>query len=184
MDRNLELAEMVVNKEINLEEAMALTDDVDDLLEKIKLRKSMKYAMMSMITWNRMKLLSKDITSLSCSMNAYKGWVKRYAQQAAKLLEKHKQIEEQQLQDAYWRWGAEWISEDVEESLNRLENESAWMIEEANESLERSKELQFRIESKKQQIEMFRRSSQTYAISSIIQAIGEIFETIGDSLLS
>lgn len=49
MDRDLELAEMVVNGEIGLEDAKQLATDADKLLESVEIRKSMKYAMKSMI---------------------------------------------------------------------------------------------------------------------------------------
>lgn len=184
MDRNLELAEMVVNKEIDLEEAKQLTNDEDDLLEKIKLRKSMKYAMMSMVYWHKMKQLNTDINSQTCSMNAYKGWAKRYGQMSAKLLEKHQQIVNQELQDAYWRWGKDWITEDVEESLDQLEGESAWYLSESQQYSEYKKQKQYQIDAKKTLIDQYSNQVVIYSIASFTQAIGEILETLADALLS
>lgn len=184
MNRDLELAEMVVNGEIDLEEAKQLATDANWLLESVEIRKSMKYAMKAMIYWNQMKLLSKDITSLACSMNAYKGWAKRYAKQAERLLEKHRRLEEQQLQDAYWRWGEEWVTEDVEYALDSLSAESEWLLKESYESLERTRAAEESIENRKQKIESYRKSSKNYAIGSIAQVIGEIFDTLGTALLS
>lgn len=184
MDRDLELAEMVVNGEIDLEEAKQLTTDVNRLLECIKIRKSMKYAMKSMIYWNQMIALSKDITSLACSMNAYKGWVKRYAESANRLLERHRQLEERQLQDAYWRWGEEWAIEDVEYALNSQSAELEELLEKSHEALERNKEAEESIEERKRAIESCRKLSKNYAIGSIVQVIGEILDTLGMALLS
>ena len=184
MDRDLELAEMVVNGEIDLEDAKQLATDANRLLESVEIRKSMKYAMKAMIYWNQMKLLSKDITSLSCSMNAYKGWVKRYAEKAERLLEKHRRLEEQQLQDAYWKWGEEWVIEDVEYALDRLSFESEGLLEESQMALERRKETEDLIEERKREIESYRKLSKNYAIGSIAQVIGEIFDALGTALLS
>lgn len=183
MDRDLELAEMVVNGEIDLEEAKQLTTDANRLLECVKIRKSMKYAMKSMIYWNQMKSLSKDVTSLACAMNAYKGWVKRYAESANRLLERHRRLEERQLQDAYWRWGSEWAIEDVEYALDYQSAESEWLLEKSHEALVRRKEAEESIEEKKRAIESCRKLSKNYAIGSIVQVIGEILDTLGMALL-
>lgn len=130
-----------------------------------------------------MKALSRDITSLSCSMNAYKGWAKRYAERAEKLLERHRRLEERQLQDAYWRWGEEWIIEDVEYALDSLSAESEWTLEQSHMALERRKELEETAEERKREIENCRKLSKNYAIGSIAQIIGDIFDALGMALL-
>lgn len=103
----LELAEMVVNGELEMEDALKLTKDEEGLIEAVKIRKSMRYAMQAMIYWKKTSVIQTERTSALCSMNAYKGWIKRYQAMANRLIEKVSKLETEKYQDAVWRWGKE-----------------------------------------------------------------------------
>lgn len=82
MDRNTELAEMVVNKEIDLEEAKRLTDDIKGLMDAISVRRSMRYALQSAMLWYRIAVLSAESTYANYAYARYMDLVQGYSSAA------------------------------------------------------------------------------------------------------
>lgn len=57
------LAEMVVNKAITVEEAQQESDDVDDLMNKLNMRQSLRYAIQSYMTLYQATILENDLNA-------------------------------------------------------------------------------------------------------------------------
>lgn len=204
MDRNLELAEMVVNKEIDLEEAKEITDDVDDLLEKIKLRRSMKYAMMAMIQWRQLKQVSTTIENRVQAVAYYNDILAQYTQLMAKVVSNKKadqkrkndsiskRIDEfeanmasmtEEQKDATF----ELLQHDIHENQRQFQQSEA-QIDKGFENLEAMRYRQMvgelQLKRLEPRMELLKTKYTCYTIASFMQMIGEAMQEIADTLLS
>lgn len=79
MDKNAELAEMVVNNEITLEDAIQSTKDISDLMSKVNLRKSMRYALQTAVMYRKLMELRISIPALTFAYGRYASLVNEYS---------------------------------------------------------------------------------------------------------
>lgn len=82
MNRDLELAEMVVNEEIDLEEAKKLADDVTELMRCVSLRRSMRYALQSAMLYYRRWVMTTNAVYADYAYAQYLRLVNGYSNAA------------------------------------------------------------------------------------------------------
>lgn len=192
MNRDLELAEMVVNEEIDLEEAKKLADDVSELMRCVSLRRSMRYALQSAMLHYRRWVMTTEAVYADYAYAQYLRLVNGYSNAA--LVDLGGLYEaEGMITDAAKELGLRFLEDDLVH-LSDASGQLGLNLDPEDPAYKDSvtvrkfyKEIVYPASetAKRRMVEAFKEGAKVraYSVASFAQAVGESIQMLANALL-
>lgn len=197
---DLELAEMVLSKEITLEDALEMCDDANELLSALKIRKTMRYALKAMAVGRKMEKAAKSREEAAAARQFFQAKVADYhaemleldvmfRSQSARLKDLRKQSQDAGVFGERQLMGHKggnprirMISEDFKDLVWEHRYGGPAALAPIREAAKEANRLELKIAELDEQITKLERTRCNYATTAIAQSFAEIFDYLAEEL--
>ena len=183
---DLQLAEMVLSKEITLEDALEMCDDANGMLRILGIRKSMRYAMRAAAAGRLLEKTAKSLEEAAAARQFYRGKLEDYF---AQMLELRISVESQRRHikdlEGQRRKGdrpARMIKEDLQDVVWEYRYGGGKALNPLSETNAQIHAWERKIAELEGQIAELGNAQSKYAISAIAQSFAEVFDYLAEEL--